>query len=361
MAQNVIIVGAGIIGAAVAYQLQSQGAQVTVVHDGRARATDASFGWINASFFLDHAHFRLRHEGIAAWHRLMGAVALPIRQTGCLCWEQQGTALHAQAQELRDLGYPLEIIDRKQFQALEPHVADAPEQCLYFPDEIAIDSAAVTQVLLDAAVAEGAKELSGLEVQEILCDGGRVTGVQTPLGPLAADQVLVAAGTGTQALMHKVGVHVPMVERPALVLTTNPLPKLVDHVLVSALGEVTQCENGALIHPVAVGHQSDAAERIDLAPDEAGDAALLRLKAMFPDVAMSRAGVQLAHRPVPEDGMPVVGGVEGGLYVAVMHSGITLAAIMAELIAEELQQGVSNQSGGWLGPYRPERFAALQT
>ena len=57
---SVLVVGAGIIGAASAYALQSAGAQVTIVDAGGETATDASFGWINACFHHDTAHFHLR-------------------------------------------------------------------------------------------------------------------------------------------------------------------------------------------------------------------------------------------------------------------------------------------------------------
>ena len=315
----------------------------------------ASFA--NPSFFLDHTHFRLRLEGIAAWQRLMAEVALPVRQSGCLCWDVQGDALNEQAKELSALGYPLEIMDQAQFRAMEPHVANPPENCLYFPDESAAEAGALADTLLQAAMAAGATVLSGLRVDGFLRRGGSIAGVQTQIGPLEAEQVLVAAGTSTQPLMEKLGVCLPLVERPALVLTTNKIPKLVDHVLVSEIGEVKQCADGALMLPVAVGHQSDVADRIDTAPDLAGDLALQRLQSMFPDVPLSRAGVQLAYRPVPKDGLPVAGATESGLYVAVMHSGITLAAIMSELISEEMLRGPSDRTQKWLDPYRPERFA----
>lgn len=358
MGQRIIVVGAGIIGAAVAYRLQTRGAQVTIVQDGVTRATDASFGWINASFFLDHTHFRLRDAGISAWHRLLDELPLPIRQTGCLCWDQEGDALRAQKEELTGLGYPVDVIGQDQFRTLEPHVANPPQESLFFPREAVAEAGALADALRVAAVAAGAKELSGLQVVDFLRRGDRIVGVETKIGAIEADQVFVASGTGTPSLLDPLGVSIPLLERPALVLTTNALPTLVNHVLVSGVGEVKQCDNGALMLPVAVGHQGDTADHIDTAPDKAGEAALARLQAMFPDVDLSVAGVRLAYRPVPKDELPVAGFVRDGLYVAVMHSGITLAAIMADLIAEEMLQGVSNETGGWLGPYRPQRFAA---
>ena len=66
MAQKVMVIGAGILGAATAYELQKAGSDVTVIDSGQGGATQASFGWINASFYLDADHFRLRQQSLAA-------------------------------------------------------------------------------------------------------------------------------------------------------------------------------------------------------------------------------------------------------------------------------------------------------
>src|SRR5215471_18311402 len=71
----------------------------------------------------------------------------------------------------------------------------------------------------------------------------------------------------------------------------------------------------------------------------------------------SVAGYRVCVRPMPADGRSVVGWLPGadGIYVAVTHSGVTLAAHLAELIAAEL---VSGTGAAELAPYRPSRFTA---
>ncbi|GAB1363672.1 hypothetical protein MASR1M32_29080 [Rhodobacter sp.] len=60
----------------------------------------------------------------------------------------------------------------------------------------------------------------------------------------------------------------------------------------------------------------------------------------------------LAFRPVPGDGLPVIGAARPGLWLAVMHSGATLAAITGEVVAEEIDGGES----ALLAEFRPGRF-----
>jgi glycine/D-amino acid oxidase-like deaminating enzyme len=71
----------------------------------------------------------------------------------------------------------------------------------------------------------------------------------------------------------------------------------------------------------------------------------------------SVAGYRVCVRPMPADGRSIVGWLPGtdGMYVAVTHSGVTLAAHLAELITAEL---VSGTAATELAPYRPGRFAA---
>ena len=79
---------------------------------------------------------------------------------------------------------------------------------------------------------------------------------------------------------------------------------------------------------------------------------------MIPNHQLVWDQVMLAQRPVPQDGLPVIGACgPAGLHVAVMHSGITLAAITAELLAPQiLDQPLSNAQAALVSPFDPGRF-----
>jgi D-hydroxyproline dehydrogenase subunit beta len=353
---SVLVIGAGIIGASAAFALQKAGARVRIVDDGAEVATAASFGWINASFHHDAAHFRLRSAGMAAWDRLGDALDLPVAKQGTLCWEETGASFDAQRDQLSALGYGVEEVDAAAFAALEPHVANPPARALWFKQEASVDSGAATQTLLDGALAAGAKRLRGLRVEGLVEQAGRITGIRTQAGTLHVDHILIAAGTGSAVLMALAGAPLPMVRRPALMLRTRPLRPVLTHILVSDFGELRQLANGSLLMPAAVDHQGDTAESVG--DDLEGTAAqvMARLRALLPDLPLEWETLTLAHRPVPQDGLPVIGAVRAGLHVACMHSGITLGALAGELVAQEVLEGVSNRTGALLAPYRPERF-----
>ena len=355
--QKIIVIGAGIIGASAAYELQSSGADVLVLDAGRARATDASFGWINASFFETPEYFNLRVEGIAAYHRLSERVEIPVSWCGSLAWEFSGEAFDAQFNNLSAQGYPCRIIERDEIKALEPDLGAIPERAIHFTAEACVESTEMTEALLRAAVSQGAKIARGFHVTGFEQSAGRITGVKTNEGVFKANQVLIAAGTGTQNLLATLDIGLPTLHLPALVLRTKPVNMKISHVLATDFGEVRQLPDGAILTPASIGHQADSSVALSGHPNEAAATAMARLHRLFPDCQLELALMQLAHRPVPKDGFPAVGEVAPGLYAASMHSGITLAALMGELIAAEMLQGSNQQTDRWLSAFRPKRFA----
>lgn len=355
MAQSVIIVGAGIIGAVTALQLARAGCKVTVVAAGGADATAASFGWINASFYLDDDHHRLRVMGMAAWHRLLANVPVAVDWSGCLCWDMAGEELERTYAALRTHDYPVERLTRDQVAALEPALTDPPEEALFFPQEGAAPSAAVVSALLLAGQAQGVRVLRNVAVTRVLA--GDAPALETTGGRLQADQIVLAAGTGTAALAETMGAAVPLVPRPAYILRTAPVPPLLSHVLATPIGEIRQEPSGHILMPVAVGHQSDTSEFLAQRPEAAADGAMDRLRGMLKGGdALHWAEVIRAERPVPQDGLPVIGALRDGVYIACLHSGITLGPLVGELVAREVTGRGDNAVAAMLAPYRPERF-----
>lgn len=353
---KIIVIGAGIVGAASAFNLATQGANILVMDGGGARATDGSFGWINASFFENPEYHGLRVEGIAAYHRLQKRLEVPVSWTGGLCWEFAGDAFEAQFDALKTQGYPCEILERGSIAQLEPDLGNLPERAIRFTAEGVAEPTAIAARFLNAAIEAGAKVMRGLQVLGFEERAGQVCGVRTEQGVFEADQVLIAAGTGTQSLLATLEIALPMLHRPALMLTTKPTKVKLNHVLATDFGEVRQLPNGALTTPAAIGHQGDSSENLAEHPEIAAERSMTRLRALFPDAGLELATMQIAHRPIPEDGFPAVGEVAPGLYAATLHSGITLGALMGELIGQEMMHGVSNETARWLAPYRPSRF-----
>lgn len=351
-AERIVIIGAGLIGAALAFQLSRAGRAVTVVDAGlpAAAASGRSFGWINASFALSDAHFALRVAGMAAHERLARALPGHRRTSGCLWWEETGAEFAATADRLTVAGYPLQRLDRAGVVAREPLLQTPPDEALFFPTEGWVNPATLTRALLSAS---GAQVLSGVSAQ-IMTQNGCACGVETPFGPILADQVVIAAGLGAPALLAPLGMTLPMLHRPGLMLRTAPVDVRLPHILAAPEQEIRQDDAGRLLAPAAAYHQSDTGDNL-ADPLGQAQATLGRIGAMLGLAGLRVESVMQAERPVPGDGLPVVGEVPGiaGLWLSVMHSGVTLAAIAAEGLAGEITgQGILPE---WM-PFRPDRL-----
>jgi D-hydroxyproline dehydrogenase subunit beta len=347
-----LIIGAGITGAALAYQLSRHGKSATLLstHAEGGLASAASFGWLNASYFLSHPHFHLRHDALAAHRRLTAQLpGLPTTWPGCLWYEATGAAQDETAADLTALGYKVDRLTQAQIAQRLPALGPVPETALFFPEEGVSDPAIFARALIAAS---GAQVVLAT-VSTITHKNGRVTGIATDLGPMPATRVILATGTGTPALLEPLGYSLSMLKRPGLMIRTNPQPPICPVVLATPDQEVRQDSDGTLIAPASAGHQSDHAETLGAFPVVV-NATLQRLRTLFPGHDIHFAHQAMAMRPVPGDGLPVVGqGPVEGLWLAVMHSGATLAPVVAEYLAAEI---TGSPDSPRLADFRPSRF-----
>jgi D-hydroxyproline dehydrogenase subunit beta len=225
---HTLIIGAGITGAALAFQLSRRGEQVTIVstHSEGGLASAASFGWLNASFFLSRAHYHLRYQGLAAHRRLTERLpGLPTSWQGCLWYEATGDAQHETASDLLALGYRVDLLTKAQVAARLPALGPVPETALFFPEEGVADPAVLARALI---IASGARVIRAT-AQALT----QLQGVLSDLGPITADRVILATGTGTPGLLQPLGYNLPMLRRPGLMVTTNPLQPICPVILAT--------------------------------------------------------------------------------------------------------------------------------
>jgi len=350
---HTLIIGSGITGATLAYECAQRGDRVTILsaHPAGGLASAASFGWINASFYHSPAHFALRVAGMQAHRRLSAKLnSLPTQWPGCLWYEDEGAAQDEMAQRLLALGYSVQPQTRAQIAARLPDLRPVPETALLFTDE----GFAHPAILARALIAVCGAEVVETTVSELTTTDAGVTGVQTDAGPIAADRVVLAGGIGSPALLAPLGLTLPMLDRPGLILTTAPVPPICPLILATPIQEVRQDAQGRLWAPASASHQSDTATHLETLPEWMEETTLARLQTLFPAVTITAQGHVAANRPVPGDGLPVAGPSRiPGLWIAVMHSGATLAPAVAALLAAEMHGGPQSTL---LAEFRPARF-----
>lgn len=367
--RHVVVIGAGVIGASVALRLAQRGVRVTVLDAGRigGGTSATSFAWIGASHPALDPYLDLNVRGVAAWHALAAELGDPAWLTlpGCLTWSDdpaEQARLDARVPLLQAAGYAARVLDRAEAQALEPDVdlGGARTACLY-PDEGWVDAPAMAAAVLAVARGLGATVYEDARVTGLLRRGGRVAGVVLAGGgELAADLVVSCCGrwsAGIAALAGRrlalVGVEEPGSLAVGLLVTTTPTTSPTRMLYVDDLMLRPGGGGRLLLHCDAHDRRVAHDEPTDPPPAPAHD--LLDLaRARVPgasDAAVESARIGL--RALPADHLPALGWLEEGLYLAVTHSGVTLAAALGPLIADEVLEGHASAP---LASFRPDRL-----
>ncbi len=371
---KVVVIGAGIIGASIAYRLsRREEISVTVLESGKPGngASGHSFAWLNAFRKEPESYHHFNRLSMDIWRRyaeeLRTDVGLHCR--GMLRWENTGEGakvLNERVKQLQERGYPCRLISVEEMRQLEPGISPGTVSAVSLSEiDGIVEPLKVTDACLQRAEERGAElrtqtPVTGLRLGK---KGGKsecVEGVNTPNGEIDCDILVAACGVATTALAAMAGVHVPQEYSPGVVIRTDPRPALLHS--VSVLHTPASEKDESEIHlrqaadgTVIMGEGSQESLHRDDSQGHA-DALLRRATKYLPTLNGARAiPVPLGHRPMPIDGLPTLGFAAEvpNMYIAVMHSGVTLAPLVSELAAMEI---VDRAGVEMLAPYRPERF-----
>lgn len=365
--QDVVVVGAGIIGAAVALELARRGASVTVIERGAVgeEASAAAAGMLSPQAEADGPSPFLElglacRARYAEWVRAASeesGVRVDYRAGGVLnlaLTAEDAAKLQARRDWQRPLGLETEWLGGDEARELEPVLAEDLPGALFLPREAWVDSAALTQALAIAARRRGAQVVERTSVTGLAVTGGRVTGVTAGERRYDAGHVVIAAGAWASRIG---GLPIPgdwvtpcrgqilavRLAKPRIghVLYTHgsyAVPRGADELLVGTTVEQTGFDRQV----TAGGIRSIVAGVARFAPAIEG-AEVLRLAAGL--------------RPESRDGVPVIGPLARlpGLVLAAGHfrNGILLAPLTGELVAEAI---VSGGTPAALGPFLPDRL-----
>jgi glycine oxidase len=373
-AHDVVVVGAGVPGLAVAWRARTRGLRVLVLERDvpGAGASRVAAGMLAPISEADAGERALLHLGLESARRwpsfaaeLQDVTGLDVgyRATGTLVLARDRDEAEALERELElreRLGLRAERLRPSQARGLEPALAPTVRLGLSVPDDHAADPRALVRALRAACEAAGVELRAGADVAEVLHDGARVQGARLSGGErIAAAAVLIAAGAWSgriPGLPEDARVPVRPVKGQTVRLRDqqfDPAHPLCDRVLRWDGGYLVPRGDGRHVLGATMEERG-----FDTAMTALGVYELLRDGSeLLPGLLELEVEELVAGlRPGTPDNSPILGASPAlaGLHYATGHhrNGILLAPVTADVVAGELA-GERREH-----PFGPERFVA---
>lgn len=350
---EIIVVGGGVVGSSIAYHLARAGARTTLLERWTvgAAASGASAGGVRQQG-RDHRELPLAIAAAARWEHLETELEADLAyhrhgHLNVITREAGRAALAASVAAQRELGLDITLVEGDELRRLAPSLAPDVIAASYTANDGHANPGQTARAFASAAVRQGATLRNGVQVTALARSGGRVTGVRTAEGNLAADWVVLAAGAWSSGLLSEVGVQTPV--RPVglqMILTTPRPVSLAQVVTAAAPGPLSfkqLREGNYLIGGGWPGDLDLAHPRGTIRPDSI-TGSLAAARAIVPDVAATAiADSWVGIEAFAPDEIPILGPVPGveNLTVAFGFSGhgFALSPMTGQVIAELIVDG----------------------
>ncbi len=385
MNSDIIVIGGGVIGTSIAYNLSKEGKKVTLIEkDDHARgASGSSDQLVLMQSKKPGVHLALALESLKMYKTLEEELGEPIhfRQLGGLILienEDEMKLMEEFVERQRKTGLDVSIISLEEINKLQEGIAQDIIGATYSPMDAEVDPIALNVAFAKAAKREGAEILLGTEVTDILVEDGRVIGVETDNGSYHAPVVINAAGVWAPLLAQKVGFDAPIKPRRGQICITDEVDYFVHMPVLSAKyimakhnpdllkdapEVVSRLGIGLALSQSPKGNIMFGATREFVGYDKGvtyeGISEVVKNAARyFPKLKdMSIIRTMGGMRPFTPDGLPLIGWTEGieGFFMAAGHEGdgIALAPVTGRVVSDIILKGETfvDMSG-----FDPNRF-----
>jgi glycine oxidase len=369
---DAVVIGAGVIGCAVAWRLGQAGMRVVVVERGRVggEASHAAAGMLAplAEADREDEFFNLTAASLASYAdfarelKASSGVDVEYRDEGTLCLaltENDEEELERRWQWLHEAGLNVRRLNAGRALKLEPLLNQTLRFALKFPGDHQVDNRRLMTALHGAARNAGIEFLTHTEARELLTENvagrNRVSGVATARGEIHARTVVIAAGSWSSLLRCDEAQRFEVEPaRGQMAALEMPAPAA-RHVIYSRRGYLVPRLGGYLI----AGSTTERAG-YDKRVTAGGLASVINNAIEIMPCVADRAVIETwaGLRPRAPDDLPILGPdprVEGLIYATGHYrNGILLAPITAQAIGELVVKGESSVD---LAPFSVARFS----
>jgi glycine/D-amino acid oxidase-like deaminating enzyme len=356
---DVLVIGAGVVGAAIAMFAAREGMDVVVL-DRRPPNSEASgsnagslhiqlLSWDFGSKAMAGGGpaletLPLQRDSVKLWKALEAELGedFEIVTTGGLMLAEdaaQTTFLERKAAAERKMGIEVDVIGRAEIAALAPAASDRMLVAAYCPAEGKINPLKATPAIVAEGRRCGARFAAGHHVTAIAGEAGDYT-ITTGRGKIRASRVVIAAGGWSRLIGRLVGVELPISGAPLQMLVTEPTRPMLHQLIAHADRHLTmkQSTNGQLIIGGAWTAGSDPATGYSRVLRRSIEGNLWVARRTVPLVSSLHLLRSWAAMNVNIDGAPLLGEIPGraGIFIAATANGYTLGPIIGRLTADLL-------------------------
>ncbi|PZW37682.1 glycine/D-amino acid oxidase-like deaminating enzyme [Humitalea rosea] len=367
---GIAVIGGGVVGAAIAYGLTRQGEDVCMLDEADIahRASRANFalvwvqgkGWLPAQDRAEPDYAILTRSSAAAWQdfaaelEAQSHVAVHFAGPGGFNLALSDDALEQRRIMLQRLDATpgvgssgFEVLGRNALMKILPDIGPDVVGGIFCPLDGHVNSPKLLHALHVASQRLGLRFLAGAAVREIVpvTRGFRLA---TAAGTLTARRIVISAGLGSERLAAMVGLHAPVRPIKGTIMVTEKLAPFLHHPITN----LRQTNEGG----VMLGGSTEDVGYDDSVGIGISGALAARAVQMFPRLASaSIVRVWSGLRVMSPDGLPVYeeSARHPGAFVCLCHSGVTLAAAHALMLAPMLSAG---RIGAPFASFKTARF-----
>lgn len=381
MQADVVVVGAGIIGASCAFFLAKNGLKVYIVERGGVASGTSGSGEGNilVSDKAPGPELELAKLSINLWKELSQELPddFEFEEKGGIVVaeaERHLVSLTASLPGMQATGISCRLLDSADLREAEPYLAHDVAGAAWFPQDCQVQPMLASAALVKAAIRYGAVFLDHTELLAIERDNrGAISGITTGNGRIATSRLINAAGPWSPKIAAMVGLDLPIQPRKGHIVVTEPLPRLVHHKVFEAsyADTVASSEADLQVASVVEGTKSGTilmgSSRQRVGFDPAVETAVLkaivrRAVRYFPALASVHAlRAYVGFRAYAPDHLPIIGEAPEvpGFYINTGHegAGIGLGPISGKLMSQLILGQPLDLD---LTPFRPSRFTATE-
>lgn len=352
---DVVIVGGGINGSSIAYQLAKMGKKVVILEKDTlaCQASSAAAGMLAAQAEIeqDGPFFQLALKSQAMFPSISSELLeytgidiefvnkgiLKIAET-----EDIATALKKQVKFQKNWNSSIQWLDEKELSEMEPNLAPGICGAMYLPDDGHVQPAKLSIAFAKAAAHFGAEILEHVEVLSFLFEKGHIRGVKTTEGNIYGEQVVATTGAWASKLLRETGINITVYPVKGECFSIKPEQPIINRTIFSdKRGYLVPKRNGEIyIGATAVEHSFE--KKVTAGGIAELLARAVKIVPQIKDAPWERVWSGL--RPQTADGLPYIGEHPEwkGLFIAAGHNrnGILLSPITGKITVQLLENSL---------------------